>query len=174
MLATLPRAMAYAVSLVRDRHIAEDLVQDCYCRILRKSDTYDITRDGARILFRSITHASIDWAKRKRPLALDDLDGLADQRRPPDAVRPDAAILERELNDAVAAGLSQLPLMLRAAWELRVMGLGLKEVAEALDITPNYAGVLVHRARTALASHLSDYLEIEEHDPDESLRGTFG
>src|SRR3954469_13181264 len=55
VLATLPRAVAYAASLLRDRALAEDVVHDCYVRLLRKSETYDLPRDGTRILFRAIT-----------------------------------------------------------------------------------------------------------------------
>src|SRR5439155_26473074 len=37
VLATAPRAVAYAAALLRDAVLAEDVVQDCYCRLLQKA-----------------------------------------------------------------------------------------------------------------------------------------
>ena len=60
VLSTLPRAVAYAAGLLHDRASAEDVVHDCYCRLLRRADVYDLPRDGTRLLFRAITNACID------------------------------------------------------------------------------------------------------------------
>ena len=38
VLATAAEAVAYAASLLRDRAAAEDVVQDCYCRLIEKAD----------------------------------------------------------------------------------------------------------------------------------------
>ena len=66
MLATLPRALAFATSLLRDRALAEDVVHDCYVRLLQKADTYDLPRDGTKLLFKAITNACIDRNYRDR------------------------------------------------------------------------------------------------------------
>ena len=74
ILSTAPRAVAYAASLVGDRTRAEDVVQDCYFRLLQKADEYDLPRDGDKLLFRSITNACINLAQReRRVLSLDSL-----------------------------------------------------------------------------------------------------
>jgi RNA polymerase sigma-70 factor, ECF subfamily len=162
VLSTLPRAIAFAVGLVKDRDVAEDLVNDCYCRLLAKAEDYDLLEDGTRLLFRSITNACIDRSRRKSPTSLyvpdDDEDGagrmmdLSDRR----AYEPWQMADHGELQRAVAAGLDKLPLTQRAALELKTMGQSLQEIAEALDVTPTNAGVLIHRARHALSRHLGD------------------
>jgi DNA-directed RNA polymerase specialized sigma24 family protein len=77
ILATLPRAVAYATSLLRDRTPGEDDVHDCYVRLLEKSDTYDQLCDGTKILCKSITHACIDKNYRdRRVLRLSETDLL--------------------------------------------------------------------------------------------------
>ena len=58
VLATFPGATAYAASLPRDREAAEDVVQECYCRLLEKADVYDLPRDGAKILYRGVVRAT--------------------------------------------------------------------------------------------------------------------
>jgi RNA polymerase sigma-70 factor (ECF subfamily) len=167
VVATAPAAVAYAASLLRDRGAAEDLVQDCYCRLLQRAGVYDLPRDGRKLLFQSITNACINHNTRSRMiLSLDGTRGdtagegglhavLADPR----ADEPARALLQRELADAVADGLAELPLTQRAALEMKSLGHSLQEIAEALDVTANHAGVLIHRARQALAQRLAPYLE---------------
>ena len=66
MLATLPRALAFANSLLHDRAISEDFVHDCYVRLLEKADTYDLPADGTKLLYKAITNACIDRNYRDR------------------------------------------------------------------------------------------------------------
>src|SRR5215471_6362081 len=75
VLSTAPDAVAYAASLLRDRAAAEDVVQDCYCRLLQKANVYDLPRDGRKLLFESVTNACINRATRARHvLSLDAAD----------------------------------------------------------------------------------------------------
>jgi RNA polymerase sigma-70 factor (ECF subfamily) len=152
-LATLPRAVAYAGSLLRDPASADDVVHDCYCRILRKADVYDIPRDGTRILYRAITNACINLARARRFVSLDGLGGAVVDRRSAD---PADELAGRELADGLAEALARLTLPQRAALELKSLGHSLGEIAEALETTPNNAGVLVHRARQAVAHFLAE------------------
>ena len=57
------------------------------------------------------------------------------------------------------ARLAKLPPMQRAALELKSLGHSQQEVAEVLGVSTTNAGVLVHRARQAMARELSDYLD---------------
>ena len=58
----------------------------------------------------------------------------------------------------VARGLARLPVTQRAALELRSLGSSLEEIGEALGVTANHAGVLIHRARQAMANYLTPYV----------------
>ena len=162
-LATLPRALAFATSLIRDRGQAEDVVHDCYVRLLGKAGTYDLPRDGTKILFKAIANACIDRNYRDRKvlsLEVEALRGgggpspLADAR----ADDPHDLAALRELEAAVAIGLEGLSVAQRGALELKSLGYSLAEIAEALGVSPNHAGVLVHRARLALADRLAPFL----------------
>ena len=160
VLATLPRAVAFARSLLRDPAAAEDVAHDCYCRILAKADVYDIPADGTKILFRAITNACIDRTGRDRKHHTLDADPETDGVPEPADVRvpspPDAAT-RRELEAALDAGLAQLPPAQRAAVELKALGYSLQEIADAVGVTANHAGVLIHRGRQALAKHLTRF-----------------
>ena len=82
VLATWSRAIAYARSLLRGRPGAEDVVQDCYCSLLRKADVYDLPRDGVPLLMKSITNACLKKLARDRPtVSLNLLSALDDGER---------------------------------------------------------------------------------------------
>lgn len=168
VLATAPRAVAYARSLLRDPHQAEDVVQDCYCRLLAKADTYDLPRDGLKLLLTAITNATINLRTRRKPVfglvrrdgATGDFD--ADDPPDPDADAPDELAIASELGAAVAAALQLLPPQQRAAVELKSLGHSQQDIADILGVTPTNAGVLLHRGRQALARHLAPFLGGED------------
>lgn len=143
-------AVAYAKSLLRDRSWAEDVVQDCYCRLLARAHVYDLAQDGRKLLFESVTNACINQTRRARPTAPLDPHRLAD-RTTQTAL---SMLLERELEQAIDAALGRLPPLQRKALELKNQGHPLDEIAAATNITPTYAGVLSHRARQAIAREL--------------------
>jgi RNA polymerase sigma-70 factor (ECF subfamily) len=150
---TWPRAVVYARSLLRDRLAAEDVVQDCYCNLLRKADVYDLARDGVRLLMKSISNACFKKNRRDRPMTSLSVRPDANASEPPDLV------LHAELESAIEAALARLPQTQRAAIELQSLGHSLREIADILDVTPTNAGVLVYRARQELARLLAPYLE---------------
>jgi RNA polymerase sigma-70 factor (ECF subfamily) len=160
--ATLPQALAFAASLLRDRAAAEDVVHDCYCRLLQKADVYDLPRDGVKILMRAVANACIDWQGRGRLRVSLGLLAAADgQPADPRAVEPPRQAMARELGQAVEAGLAALPFAQRAALRMKSADCSLQEIAEALGVSVSNAGVLVHRARQAMSEHLAPYLKEE-------------
>jgi RNA polymerase sigma-70 factor (ECF subfamily) len=161
VLATAADAVAYAASLLRNRAAAEDVVQDCYCRLLARADRYDLARDGRKLLFAAVTNACINVRSRTRPVNSFDegengLEPIVTDRR---AEPPDHAVQRRELELAVSDALQRLPAMQRAALELKGLGHSLQDIAEALNTSAGNAGVLIHRARQAMAIYLAPYLE---------------
>ncbi|QGJ69934.1 ECF RNA polymerase sigma factor SigW [Planctomycetales bacterium 10988] len=156
---TAPRALAYAISLVRDRTIAEDLVQDCYQRLLSRADRYDLRKDGTKLLFKSITNACINWTQRKQPTI--SFEDLPSQEMPEAASHegPPEHAIKNELAGAVHQALGKLPVDQRAAMELHVLGYAANEIAGILETTAGNARVLLHRARQQLASELETFLK---------------
>jgi RNA polymerase sigma-70 factor, ECF subfamily len=164
ILATLPRALAFAQSLLRDRALAEDVIHDCYLRLLAKTEIYDLSRDGTKLLYKAITNACIDKNYRDRRMLsleaenLDETPGafpLADSR----ACDPLEQAAHHELEAAVALELDRLTPAQRGALELKSLGYSLDEIADALGTSSSNAGVLVHRARKLLGERLARFLE---------------
>jgi RNA polymerase sigma-70 factor (ECF subfamily) len=156
--------VAYASSLLRNRAAGEDVVQDCYCRLLQHGGRYDLLRDGRKLLFESITNACINRLTRSRSIASLDTAGndgssLYGRLADPSARPAEQEVLHQELVQAVADAVGRLPVAQRAAVEMKSLGHSLQDIARALDTTPTHAGVLVHRARQTLARKLAPYLE---------------
>lgn len=163
--ATAPRAVAYARTLLRNPHDAEEIVQDCYGRLIAKADVYDLPRDGMKLLLTSISNACLNLKSRRRTffrLVRSDDDETFDD--PPDrsTAKPEETASGNELAAAVAIALRKLPVQQRAAIELKSLGHSQQEIGEILNVTSNNAGVLVHRARQALAEMLAPFLERED------------
>lgn len=157
VLAVGPRALAYARSLIRNAVQAEDIVQECFYRLLRRAADYNLERDGVKLLFTAISNLCINQTTRKKEIksldAADEDNGpipVADHA----ALRPDQVLQYRELEEKVQQALQNLPPLQRAAVELRALGLSKEEISASLGITATNAGVLVHRGRTALAREL--------------------
>lgn len=155
----IPKAVAYARTLLSNQSDAEDVVQDVLCRLLRHRE-YDLLADGEKIMFRSITNACINRRTRRRQTwSLDAAPGDADRPFTVVSARRDAdpaeVAVHRELLDSVGRALAALPSMQRSAVELKALGHSLKEIAEILNVSQSNAGVLIHRARKRLADRLA-------------------
>jgi RNA polymerase sigma-70 factor (ECF subfamily) len=133
-------------------------------RLLAKSDIYDLPNDGVKLLFRSITHACINWHQR-RPRERDlnpEEAGLAVIHS---NAGPEELAMLGELEVAVGEALMALPVLQRAAVELRSLGHSLTEVADILEISHANARVTLHRARHALVERLATFLNVEGAEP---------
>ncbi len=158
----LPRAMVYARTLVRDAGEADDVVQECVYRLLKRSASYDLPRDGSRLLFRAVTNECINRTTRGPDMlrldAVNDADqSLGSTLADPHVDQPLDIVLTDELRQVLDEALDQLPMAQRAALELKSLGHSLDEIAAALSVTANHAGVLVHRARRAVRERMARY-----------------
>lgn len=159
---SIDRALAYAQTLVGNRADAEDVVHDCYSRLLAKAEQYDLVADGDKLLFKAITNASINLVQRRPPVTqldeseIETLRPLASGSAQP---QPDEQAMTRELEQAVEKALATLPIRQRAAVELKALGHNLLEIAEMLEVSHGNARVLLFRARESLAIQLQPFIK---------------
>ncbi len=157
-------ALAYAVTLVRNQAEAEDIVHDCYIRLLARSEHYDLPSDGTKLLFRSITNACINWTQRRPPVVSLEVaeQGIGADRLSLAAnsdADPEHRAICGELEAAVAAALTELPVAQRAIVELSSLGHSSQEIADMLEISHSNVRVMLHRARRTLATRLRPFIE---------------
>lgn len=126
----IPRLRRYAMALVDDAAAADDLVQDCLERALRKRHLW--ARRGSvrswlyRILYNVFVNQGHHRLRARRQVALEDVPSALSH--PP---RQDAQLV----CDDIAAAMQALPVDQRAAIVLTALeGLSYEEAAEVLGI----------------------------------------
>jgi len=143
-----PRLIALSTSICRDRHRAEEIVQEAFVKLWRSPpDAGEVAY--ASWLRRVVTNLSINALQRtRRPSALPE-HSLDPAMRHDDA--PDAGLASSEDMMRLRRGLEQLDDAKRAILMLRAAeGLTYEQIAEHLDIPRGTVMSRLNRARAAL------------------------
>lgn len=156
-----PQAYGLAIQLVGKREDAQDAVQDAFLRLWRSSPSD--TR-GARLstYFNTIVInccRSLMSSRREQPTereALTDLhDALQLRDEAAGGVHPTAATDDRQVQARLHHGLRLLPTRQRMAIAMWTYAdASAADIARALEIDPNAAHQLLHRAKLSLRAHL--------------------
>ena len=146
----LPDCYAFALSLTRNPHDANDLVQDAYLKAFRKFASFTPGTNAKAWLFTIVRHAHIDRFRRSRrrplPLPEDELTEMAGAVAPPpnDAQDAWAHIPPERLLHAIDA----VPDPFGAVVRLRDLhGLSYREISEVVGIPAGTVMSRLHRGR---------------------------
>jgi RNA polymerase sigma-70 factor, ECF subfamily len=141
-------AFGLAYRILGDRGQAEDIVQESFLSVWRRSATFDLSRGNARSWLMSIVHnAAIDRRRGRfrHQQGEVDIDDFAYRLATDDVWEDVSRTLDREM---VRAALAQLPPEQREALELAYFG-GLTQ-AEIAERTGEPLGTIKSRARLGL------------------------
>ncbi len=143
------RFLAFLERRVGSRAEAEDILQAAFVRGLRKSGTVADPGSSVAWFYRLLRNALTDHYRRA---------GAESRRLAGEPDEADAAF-EPELRGEVCACIERLLPALKPDYAAMIRRVDLAEqpvaqVAQELGITPNNAGVRLHRARTALRRQL--------------------
>ncbi len=177
------RAYRLALRITRSAGDAEEVVQDAFCTIVRKIDTFRRQSAFSSWLYRIVANAAYN-KHRKRPrshfeVPLDDDDGDTPYGSAFSADEDDPAV-QSELRVVLRGAIDGLPPACRAAFVLRdVDGLSNVKVSEVLGLSVPSVKSRVHRARLSLRARLADYMRdpfggtrfIASHDRTDDRRG---
>lgn len=148
----LGECYAFALSLARDIHAAEDLVQETYLRAFRAFESFEYGTNAKAWLFTILRRRFIDtWRRGKRgPLPMADVeDGEGDAlARAPAPEVEDASPWTDVDPAALPAAVESLPDPFRETVRLRDLdGLTYREIAEVLDVPLGTVMSRLHRGR---------------------------
>src|SRR3954462_3356434 len=164
---------------VRDRAVAEEVVQETWLAVLRGIDRFEGRSSLKTWIYRILINTAKTRGQREsRSIPFSaaasydepavDPDRFLDAGHrgagawmlgPSDWQTPEEELLQRETRDAILQAIDQLPAAQRAVITMRdVEGFPADEVAEALGISDGNQRVLLHRARSkvrrAIEAHL--------------------
>jgi RNA polymerase sigma-70 factor (ECF subfamily) len=166
-----------ALMYVRDRAVAEEVVQETWLAALEGIDRFEGRSSLKTWLFHIATNrAKTRGAREGRQVAISALAGSdepevsLDRFLPPDDPRrplgwaapprawPEERLMSGETVQRVRDAIAKLPPAQQAVIGLRdVEGLSADEVARALDISAGNERVILHRARSRLRRDLEEY-----------------
>jgi RNA polymerase sigma-70 factor (ECF subfamily) len=176
-----PPMFAVARGYVRERGLAEEVVQEAWIGILRGLDGFEGRASFRTWVLRIVANIARDHAMREArsqpfsALERDD-DALVDPERfqrsdqpypggwrgfPMDwRTLPESWLLARETLELVDGAMNELPERQRLVMILRdVVGCSAPEVCETLGITLGNQRVLLHRARVRVRARLERYFD---------------
>ena len=141
------RFLSFVEKRVGTRAAAEDILQEAFVRSLDKIDEVESHEAVQAWFFRVLRNATIDWHRRR---GANDRKLQALSREMDEAAAPGG-----EIDQAICTCVRRLAEGLQPSYEEAIRrvdleGLPVRTFAEEAGITPNNAGVRLHRARAAL------------------------
>lgn len=156
---------AYACSRVRDRELAEELVQETFLAAIRDQGRFGYRSSLQTWLTGILRNKLADHFRRQsRVQSLAEIERIAPESQSaseahpssivpasPENSDPSARLREAEFEHELRRCLDELPPLIRQAIEFRAFDqLGTEEISELLDISRNNVAARLHRARNYL------------------------
>jgi RNA polymerase sigma-70 factor (ECF subfamily) len=181
-----PGLMRMAQMFVRDRAVAEEVVQETWLGVLRGIDRFEGRSSLKTWIFRILMNTAKTRGQRESrsvpfSAAVGDDEPSVDPDRflgpdhrfpggwmmgPSEWQTPEQELLEGETLEAILHAIDQLPDAQRAVITMRdVEGFPPEEVSEALGITDGNQRVLLHRARSKVRGAIEEHLGAIELNP---------
>ncbi|HSV99365.1 MAG TPA: sigma-70 family RNA polymerase sigma factor [Sedimentisphaerales bacterium] len=143
-----PRLQAFLRHRTRDRHEAEDLVQDTFLRVYENLDRYESSRRFSTWLFTIASRAAISRHRRKR------LPRLCSDAQAPAC---DDVAQNREQQRSLWATAARLPEgQYQSLWLRYAEDMPVKEIARVMGKSQVCVKVLLYRARLNMAKYLEE------------------
>lgn len=158
--------LRYALSFVRDKTVADDLVQETFLAALTSRTAFTGKSSEKTWLFGILRHKAIDYLRKCRTEhqteSRDELDFVESTRVLPELWRtdliptdwrsdPNASAQQAAFWEIFNSCLSELSPRMANAFMLREMeGMSAKEICEVLNLTESNYWVVLYRARTIL------------------------
>jgi RNA polymerase sigma factor (sigma-70 family) len=139
--------LAYLLGMVGNRAQAEDLVQKTVLRVYQGIGQYEERGTFRSWVFRIATNAALTDLRRRRPVAVEPLEGRILELPDPHQPDPLERIEAEEREEMVEAGLKALPDEQRAVLLLRVRdGMEVREIARTLCVPEGTVKSRIHHA----------------------------
>jgi RNA polymerase sigma-70 factor, ECF subfamily len=148
---------AYAYTIIKDDIMAEEIVQNVFCRLWEKKDKIEIQSSLAAYLYRSVYHESLNYLKHLKvrsaysSYAQTQLKNVSDQA--------EKKILLGDLEDKLNQALSELPEQCRTIFQMsRFEELKYQEIADRMGLSIKTIENQMGKALKLLRLKLADFL----------------
>ncbi|MTI08721.1 RNA polymerase sigma factor [Curvivirga aplysinae] len=157
----------YATSIVGERPLAEDVVQDAYIRLSKSKEGWYLNRpteEPIGYIYKTIRNMSIDlYRKRSKEDVGNAEEELQESQKPffqSGSITPESEVIARQDLRILQNALDELPERTRKAFELcRFNGMKLADIALELDVSVGTAHNLVKTALDHCTSRLKNNMK---------------
>jgi RNA polymerase sigma-70 factor, ECF subfamily len=148
----------YAFTIVRDEVIAEEMVQNVFCKLWEKREELQVQGAIKSYLYRAVHNGCLNWLKQQKGRARHH-DNIFKQST--EAQHDHDGAEFRQLKQRIQAELNELPEQCRTVFQLsRFEELNYKEIAETMGITVSTVKNHMNKALRVLRTKLTDYLPV--------------
>ncbi|MBC7890925.1 MAG: RNA polymerase sigma-70 factor [Sphingobacteriaceae bacterium] len=131
-----PELLRFALFYVRQKEVAEELVQDVFVKIWQRRHFLPGVQNLRSYLFTATRHHCLNHLQ-KAVVPLVSLDELPSETALKDNFHPENALLLEETRHVIQGAIDHLPPQCRLIFNLvREQGLSYREVAEVLELSP--------------------------------------
>jgi RNA polymerase sigma-70 factor (ECF subfamily) len=149
----------YVLRLVGSAEAAEDLVQDLFLNLWKTRGPRDAERLTRPYLFAAARNAALKYLRHRR--VVDAWIERASREEPPTAASPSDLCIRRDLEDAVARAIVELPPRCREIFLLRRRDqLSYQEIAARAGVSVGTVKCQMWRAMVLLREKLTPYLAL--------------
>lgn len=146
-----------ALSIVRDKADAEDIVQDVLLKLWQRKDEWNEIENLEAYCYRSVKNLSLDKIASGAVRKTDNIDQEHESYAFIDTHSPHTAMVQEERRDALYKCIDELPKNQKMVFQLReIEEMSYKEISETLNISEDLVKVSLFRARKKLKELLSD------------------
>jgi len=150
------KAVRAAFLVTHDESLAEDIVQETFIRLYRRSQHIDETRPFEPYLMRSVVNAALNAVRRDGKSVSLDADPAMLETVLAGAASVESQVELAQLSREILHALSKLSPRQRAVIVQRYyLEMSEREMAQTLDVAPGTIKWLLHAARTRLRDLLS-------------------
>jgi RNA polymerase sigma-70 factor (ECF subfamily) len=149
---------AYAMSVLKEEEIAEEVVQAVFCRIWEKRERLEVQTSLKAYLYGSVYHECMDWLRHRKRVEAHRRQVMHSGSRvmtESAAGKVELGELEKKLKQAI----DELPDQCRAIFCLSRYGeLGYREIADQLGISVKTVEAQIGKALKRLRKKLADFI----------------
>jgi RNA polymerase sigma-70 factor (ECF subfamily) len=151
------RLTGYAISILSDKEIAEEIVQDVFTNIWTNRNNLNPEISLKAYLFKAVNNRCMNHFRHEK-VKSDYQKNFMDVY-PNQQTTAESRLAVNELKNKIAEGLNLLPLACREVFRLsRLEELSYKEIAEVLNISVKTVENHMGKALKQMRKHLSDFL----------------
>lgn len=152
---------AYACTILKDEIMAEEMVQNVFCKLWEKSGDIKIKQTVSGYLYRAVYHESINYLRHQKVKATHQAHTQYQMSNNRDTGNTSGKVTMRELEEKLDKALRALPEKCRTVFQLsRFEELKYQEIADKLDISVKTVENQMGKALKLLRLNLVDFLPL--------------